>query len=248
MPDTNMDEYFHIPYEFSHERVQERIDARLKADGAGYLVVADGNVLVQVHCDPEYRKVVNGALFAICDSSWVPLYLKRLYGFQPEQYSGSDIFRDLTEAGKYRMAFLGASQEVLDALRAHLAEKDPRIGGMRFQALPYADVDGFDYEAIARALNADGPDIVWVALGAPKQERFAARLAPLLQRGVIIPVGAVFNFRAGLGIRRAPQWMVRCHLEFVYRLFSEPRKQLRRVWDILRYTPAILREERQSRR
>ena len=85
-----------------------------------------------------------------------------------------------------------------------------------------------------------------MALGAPKQERFAARLTPLLRRGVVIPVGAVFNFRAGLGIRRAPQWMVRMHLEFIYRIFSEPRKQLRRVWQILRWTPSILREERRK--
>ena len=243
-----MPTYFHIGYEFDPASVRERIDAQLgEGRGAGYIVVADGNVLVQVHRDPDYREIVQGAIFSICDSGWVPLYLKRLYGFQPQQYSGSDIFRDLTEAGKYRMAFLGASQEVLDALRANLSQTDPRIAEMPFKALPYADADGFDYESIAADLNATAPDIVWVALGAPKQEQFAARLTPLLGRGVVIPVGAVFNFRAGLGIRRAPQWMIRCHLEFVYRIFSEPRKQLRRVWQILRYTPAILGEERGRR-
>lgn len=247
-----MPTYFHINYELERQKVLERIDAccaqRDETDatetGAGCVVVADGNVLVQVHRNPDYRAIVQGALFSICDSSWVPLYLKRLYGFRPQQYSGSDIFRDLTSAGKYKMAFLGASQEVLDALRAELTKVDPRIADMPFRALPFAEADAFDYEAIAEDLNSESPDIVWVALGAPKQERFAARLAPLLRRGVIIPVGAVFNFRAGLGIRRAPQWMVRCHLEFVYRIFTEPRKQLRRVWQILRWTPAILREER----
>ena len=163
---------------------------------------------------------------------------------QPAQYSGSDIFRDLTGAQKYTMAFLGASQEVLDALKAELTKVDPRIADMLFLALPFADVDGVDYEAIARQVNAADPYIVWLALGAPKQEFFAARLAPLLHRGVIIPVGAVFNFRAGLGIRRAPQWMVRAHLEFLHRLWTEPRKQIKRIWPILRWTPAILREER----
>lgn len=242
-----MPEYFHIPYEFSREKALERIDAccaRQDKSGAAYVCVADGNVLVQVHKDPEYRSVVQGAMFSICDSSWVPIYLKRLYGFQLAQYSGSDIFRDLTGAQKYTMAFLGASQEVLDALKAELTKVDPRIADMLFLALPFADVDGFDYEAIARQVNAADPDIVWLALGAPKQEFFAARLAPLLHQGVIIPVGAVFNFRAGLGIRRAPQWMVRAHLEFLHRLWTEPRKQIKRIWQILRWTPAILREER----
>ena len=241
-----MARYFHIDYEFSREQALERIAARCRRDGAAYVCVADGNVLVHVHRDPAYRAVVQEAMFSICDSSWVPLYLKRLYGFRPTQYSGSDIFRDLTGARKYKMAFLGASQEVLDALRDRLSEIDPAIAGMLFLSLPYAKVEDFDYERIAATVNAADPDIVWVALGAPKQEQFAARLAPLLRRGVIIPVGAVFNFRAGLGIRRAPQWMVKMHLEFIYRIFSEPRKQLRRVWQILRWTPAILREERRS--
>lgn len=242
-----MSTYFHIDYEFSPGQARERIAAQCRTSPAGYVCVADGNVLVQIHRDPDYRRVVQGALFSICDSSWVPLYLKRLYGFKPRQYSGSDIFRDITGTKRYRMAFLGASQEVLDALRTQLSEVDARIGGMLFKALPYADADAFDYASIAEAVNADDPDIVWVALGAPKQERFAARLAPLLKRGVIIPVGAVFNFRSGLGIRRAPEWMVKCHLEFLYRIFSEPRKQLRRVWQILRWTPAILREEKRGK-
>ncbi|MBR1575191.1 MAG: WecB/TagA/CpsF family glycosyltransferase [Bacteroidales bacterium] len=206
--------------------------------------MADGNILVQVHRDKEYRQVVGGAMFSTCDSSWVPLYLRRLYGFTPPQYSGSDIFRDLTGAKKYKMAFLGASQEVLDALKEQLRQSDPRIADMLFLALPFAGVEAFDYPSIADQVNEADPDIIWVALGAPKQERFAARLTPLLHRGVVIPVGAVFNFRAGLGIKRAPQWMVRGHLEFLYRIFTEPRKQLRRVWQILRWTPAILREER----
>ena len=242
-----MSTYFQIDYELSPGQALERIAAQCRTSPARYVCVADGNVLVQVHRDPDYRRIVQGALFSICDSSWVPLYLKRLYGFKPRQYSGSDIFRDITAAKRYRMAFLGASQEVLDALRTQLSEVDARIGGMLFKALPYADADAFDYAAIAEAVNADDPDIVWVALGAPKQERFAARLAPLLKRGVIIPVGAVFNFRSGLGIRRAPEWMVKCHLEFLYRIFSEPRKQLRRVWQILRWTPAILREEKRGK-
>ena len=241
-----MKRYFHIDYELSREEALRRIDERCAGRPATYVCVADGNVLVQGHRIPDYRAVVQGALFSICDSSWVPLYLKRLYGFQPEQYSGSDIFRDLTGARRYTMAFLGASQEVLDALRERLSEIDPAIRDMLFLELPFAVVEGFDYEGIAAQVNAARPDIVWVALGAPKQEFFAARLTPLLGRGVVIPVGAVFNFRAGLGIRRAPQWMVRMHLEFIYRIFSEPRKQLRRVWQILRWTPAILREERRT--
>lgn len=242
-----MAEYFHVNYEFSREKALGRIDEHCQNDvRAAYVCVVDGNILVQVHRDKEYREVVQGALFSICDSSWVPLYLQRIYGFKPKQYSGSDIFRDITGSRAYRMAFLGGSADVLNALQERLALDNPGIRDMLFWELPFRAVAEFDYGSIAEKLNADRPDIIWVALGAPKQERFAAKLAPLLKHGVILPVGAVFNFFSGTGIRRAPDWMVRMHLEFLYRIFREPRKQMRRVRDILWFTPAILREERKN--
>lgn len=242
-----MAEYFHVNYEFSREKARERIEKHCQSDlGAAYVCVVDGNVLVQVHRNSAYRKIVQDALFSICDSSWVPLYLQRIHGFKPEQYSGSDIFRDITGSKSYRMAFLGSSSDVLKALRDRLSVGNPRVREMLFLELPFLSVEEFDYTEIAKTLNADSPDIIWVALGAPKQECFANRLAPLLDRGIILPVGAVFNFFSGTGIRRAPDWMVRMHLEFLYRIFREPRKQLRRVRDILWFTPAILREERKN--
>ena len=56
-------------------------------------------------------------------------------------------------------------------------------------------------------------------------------------------VGILRKFRAGLGIRRAPEWMIKCHLEWLYRIFSEPAKQIRRVWNILKVTPSIILDE-----
>lgn len=241
-----MQEYFNIKYEFSKDTVLDSIETQSSRQGGKCVFVADGNVLVNVHKDNNYRNIINNSLFSICDSSWVPLYLKHIYGFKPEQYSGSDIFKDITSSRKYRMAFLGSSREVLDALRGNLAKIDGRIEEMLFMDLPFAAAEDFDFAGIGAKVNEFDPDIIWVSLGAPKQEIFSHRLAPFLKRGVIIPVGAVFNFRAGLGIRRAPGWMVRCHMEFIYRIFSEPSKQLKRVWGILRYTPAIIREEKRK--
>lgn len=236
-------EYFNIRYELDPAEVLSAIDCRVAEGPAGYVCVADGNILARVQKDEAYRAVVNGGMFSICDSGWVPLYLKMIYGFRPEQYCGSRIFADVTSMRKYRMLFLGSSSEVLEALRANLIDIDPEIAGMTFSELPFCKVEDFDYEAIASAINADNPDIVWLSLGAPKQEQFAARLMPHLNRGVVIPVGAVFNFRAGLGISRAPAWMVRMRIEFLYRIFSEPRKQLRRCALIIGSLPSTLAAE-----
>lgn len=239
-----MSTYFNINYELSPQRALERIDERIAENRPGFICVSDGNILTMVHKDMAYRETVNSSMFSICDSSWVPLYLNRLYGIKPPQYCGSDIFKDITQMKKYRMLFMGASQTVLDALKEQMTKVDERIAQMKFVELPFRKVDEFDYEAIAAEVNADAPDIIWLALGAPKQEIFASRLTPLLNRGVVIPVGAVFNFRSGLNIKRAPSWMVKCHLEFVHRMFVEPKKQIRRVWTIVSALPAIYKEER----
>ena len=97
-------------------------------------------------------------------------------------------------------------------------------------------------------LNNDGADIVWIALGAPKQEIFMSLRKPHLNRGVLIAVGAAFNFFSGINARRAPKWMLRHHLEFVYRIFCEPRKQIRRCSMILATLPSLLYHEWKKKR
>lgn len=241
-----MTQYFNINYEFDKPTVWKKIDEQLQKDGARYICVADGNILQMVHKDLEYRKVVNGSLFTICDSSWATVLLKKLYGPPYQPYCGSQIFEDLTGKKQYRQFFIGTSEKVLEGLKTELSKKDPAVSGMTFFAPPFCKVEEFDYQSIAEMINSDNPDIVWIALGAPKQENFMYRLQPLLKRGVLIGVGAVFNFYCGLedAPKRAPKWMVKLHLEFVYRLFSEPKKQLKRCKDFLVTLPKIYKEEK----
>ena len=141
---------------------------------------------------------------------------------------------------KYRMFFMGTSQQTLSALKASLEKIDPQIADMTFYDLPYCTVDQFDYSDIANRIKADGAQIIWVALGAPKQEIFMSKLKPYLNRGVMIAVGAAFKFYSGLDEKRAPDWMVEHHLEFVYRIFSDPKKQLRRCTWIVITLPKLL--------
>lgn len=241
-----MTQYFNINYEFDKQIVWRKIDEQLQNEGARYICVADGNILQMVHKDLEYRNVVNASMFSICDSSWVPLYLKRIYGIKYQQYSGSQIFEDLTGKKQYRQFFIGTSEKVLGGLKTELSKKVPSNNMMSFFAPPFCTVEEFDYPSIAEMINEDNPDIIWVALGAPKQENFMFRLQPFLNRGVMIGVGAVFNFYCGLenAPKRAPQWMVNHHLEFVYRLYSEPKKQIQRCKDILLALPKIYKEEK----
>lgn len=243
-----MEKYFYINYEFNPLVVQEGIAQRIAENGTGYVCVADANILQQVHNDLNYRKVVEGAMFSICDSSWVPVFLKWIYGIDRSQYCGSMIFKDLIEMKRYRHLFIGTSTRVLNALKDNLMVMDPAIKGMTFYEPPFCDVEDFDYPAIAEMINRDNPDIIWVALGAPKQEIFMSKLQPYLKRGVQIAVGAAFKFYSGLDEKRAPAWMRRSKLEFLYRIYAEPKKQFARCKQIVLTLPGIIREESRRKR
>ena len=218
-----MEKFFNIRYEFDKEVVWKRIDDQIASGISGYICVADGVVVDHVQRSLDYRKTVDGGMFAICDSGWIPLYLKWIYGIHRSQYCGPMIFKDLVQQGKYRMIFLGTDQQTLDSLRLELTKLNPSVGSMTFQALPFLPVENFDYPSIAKMIEADEADIIWIALGAPKQDHFMMRLNPFLKHGVMIGVGAAFNFYSGRGERRAPSWITRMHMEFVYRIFSHPR-------------------------
>ena len=235
-----METYFNIHYEFNKKHIYELINEHLDKGKPGYICVADGVILNIANRNKTYLQVINGSMFSICDSSYVPIYLKWIYGIKREQYCGSQIFMDIIKMKKYRMFFMGTSTQTLTTLKTNLTKWDSRIADMMFYELPFRAVEDFDYKAIAEEVNADGADVIWIALGAPKQEIFMSKLKPYLNRGVMIAVGAAFKFYSGLDEKRAPQWMVKHHLEFVYRIFSDPQKQLRRCAWIVITLPKLL--------
>lgn len=241
-----METYFNIRYEFDIDAVHEAIAQAIATSSPAYICVADGNILAIVQRDRAYWQVVYDSLFSICDSGWVPLYLKRIHDIQRKQYCGAQIFKDIVSEGKYQMAFLGTDDITLANLKSAITPWNPRIENMPFTALPFLPVEDFDYPAIAAQLNEQKAEIIWVALGAPKQEIFMNRLRPHLKNGVMIGVGAVFNYYSGQ-VKRAPQWLVACKLEFAYRLLAEPQKQISRCKTILTTLPLAFRVENERK-
>ncbi len=243
-----MERFFNIRYEFDKKQVHEAISSRLKEAGSDYICVSDGNILNNSFRNKDYLNVINGGMFSICDSSYVPLYLKFIYNIKRSQYAGSDIFYDILKENKYRMIFLGTKQTTLDSLKKELTKINPSVESMTFKELPFLSVEEFDYPGIAKMIEEDKAEIIWISLGAPKQEWFMANLKPHLKHGVMIAIGATFNFFSGLNIKRAPAWMVRNHLEFVYRIYSEPQKQIKRCWGIVSTLPSLLSLEFKNKR
>lgn len=242
------EKYFNIRYVFGKDNVWDAINKVISERQKGYVVVADGVVVDNVQMVPEYRQTVEGSLFAICDSGWVPVYLKRIYGIEREQYCGAEILKDAILQRRYRQFFMGTQQRTLDGMKENLSQWNPDVARMSFCELPFCSIEEFDYHAIAKMIEEDGADIIWVALGAPKQDYFMQRLLPYLKHGVMLGVGAAFKFYSGTEEKRAPEWMLNSHLEFVYRIMQDPKKQLKRCWGILKSLRKMIGGEKDKKK
>lgn len=239
-----MEEYFGIRYCFEKDEVHKQIDNLISESKKGYICVADGVTLSMSYRNKKLKEVLSNSAITICDSGWVPIYLKSIYGIKREQYSGSDFLMDIVNQKKHKLYFLGTSNDVLLALKNKLVEKDPNLSQAEYQELPFMDVSEFDYKQIAKQINEANPDIIFVSLGMPKQEFFMYNLIPHINRGVMAGVGAAFKFHSGLSNqKRAPKWMIKAKIEWVHRIFSEPKKQIKRCSLIFATMPFVFLQE-----
>lgn len=241
-------EYFGLRWEFDHKEVDKIIEQYILEHKPGYVVSLDGNNLANAYNDEKHRKILNNSIVNNCDSKWVPRMVNRIYHTNYQNYCGADLFIDYIKKAKYRQFFLGSNRKVLDGLKKNLLQYDSNIAEMCFEELPFRRVEEFDYEGIAKMLNEDKPDIIWVSLGCPKQEQFMSRLLPYLDQGIMFGFGAIFNFYSGLddAPKRAPQWMINLGFEWLYRLYSEPKKQLKRVGRYLMAIPKMYIDEKRK--
>lgn len=244
-----MEKYFNVYLEFDKNIVDQTIQNAISKDIAGYVCSVESNNLTVANTNPQFLEVVNGALVNICDGSNLAWILNKIHQKDFKSYIGADLFIKYVRMKCYRQYFLGNTDLVLSGLKKNLSQIDSRITEMKFATLPFKDVDDFDYVSIAKDINDDAPDIIWVSLGAPKQEIFMSKLKPLLNRGVMFGFGAIFNFNAGKEaskVQRAPRWMLRYRLEWLYRAFNEPRKNIPRYWSFIKILPRLAIEEKRK--
>ncbi len=121
-------------------------------------------------------------------------------------------------------------------LALNLRQRYPGIRIVGGYSPPHRPLTAEEQAAIVAEINDAEPDVVWVGIGVPKQEKWMAALRPRLDAPVLIGVGAAFDFHAGL-VPQAPPWLQGAGLEWAYRLAHEPRRLWRRY---LRYNPRFV--------
>lgn len=137
-------------------------------------------------------------------------------------------------------AILWGSPEISASLFKSLSEKYSNIKKRDFYSPPFLDVNDFNYKEIADRINKAEPEIIWVGLGAPKQEIFMHKLLPYIDSGIMIGVGAAFNFYSGnKSLKRAPGFFRKYNLEWLYRALQEPKRIIPRQIRSAYYLPQI---------
>lgn len=243
-----MKKFFNVLLEFDSLRVDTIIQEAIKNKQKGYVCSVESNNLTYANNHPDFLEVLNGAMVNLCDGSNIAWLLSKIHKKKYKPYVGADLFTKYVYMCRFTQYFLGNTRPVLDGLRENLSHIDPKIKDMTFEELPFATIEQFDYQEIARKINAVKPDIIWVSLGAPKQEFFMNRLLPYLEQGVMFGFGAIFNFNAGVGhVKRAPKWMRNLRLEWFYRAFEEPRKNVPRYWNFIKILPRLIQSEKRAK-
>lgn len=238
-----MVKYLNVKLLFNKREILRNLNNYIENNSAEYICAVNANSMVIANEDVVFLKSVNEAGFNLCDGTMVALSYKMIYKKTVDSYPGPDFFIDILNKKKYRSFFFGSTEQVLSNLKSKLTSIDPRINDMIFYSPPFLPLDEYDYESIADMINKDDPDIIWVSLGAPKQEVFMNKLKPYLKKGVMVGVGAAFDFYGNDNLKRAPHWIRKIKLEWLYRVSKNPSKSLPRLIKQIKGMPKLLIEE-----
>lgn len=209
----------------------DRIDALVDAGDGGYVVTPNVDHVVLAEDDLAFRDAYAGASLSLADGMPV-VWASRLLSVRvPEKVSGSDLAEPLlvrAAARKRRVYLLGGGPGVAERAGSILEERYPglTIVGTSAPTLRL-DEPRSAWDAIAEDVARTKPELVFVCLGAPKQERFMGATHRTLAPAVLLGLGATLDFIAGT-VDRAPAWMSRNGLEWAYRLGREPTRMWRR--------------------
>ena len=207
------------------------IDGHLDDLRGKYICVSNVHTTVMSYENEEYRKIQNGAAMALPDGAPLSSYSRRKGYKQAQRVTGPDLMLELFAISKekgYRHYFYGATEETLQSMKEVLERDYPGIQIAGMYAPPFRALTPQEDAQIVAKINEARPDFIWIGLGAPKQEEWMYQHMGQLQ-GVLIGVGAGFDYLAGY-IKRAPRWMQRMSLEWLYRLLQDPKRLWRRYF------------------
>lgn len=204
------------------------IQKNLKSLNGQYICISNVHTTIMSYEDKDYCRIQNEAALALPDGGPIAFLCKRRGFPDAERVTGPDLMGEIFKCSKkygYKHYFYGSKPETLKALEQKLKDQyQLNIAGM--YAPPFREMTEEEDEEAVDRINRAQADFVWVALGAPKQERWMYMHQGRVH-GLMMGIGAGADYFAG-NIKRAPMWMQKSSLEWLYRLFQEPKRLFKR--------------------
>ena len=202
------------------------IAAAVRERRKGYICVRDAHGVMLAQKDATFRRILNEAF--LCTPDGMPMvWMGKLHGHhEMSRVYGPDLMLEVcawSERNPCRHFFFGGVPGVAEELRDRLTSRFPKLQVVGCYTPPFRPLDAAEEKDLSEMVRAAKPDIMWVGLSTPKQEKFMVEFLPKLDVTLMIGVGAAFDFHAGR-VRQAPRWMQRSGLEWLFRMACEPRR------------------------
>ncbi len=200
-------------------------DEVLEQRHPSYVCFCEAHLCVCAARDSRVRRALQEAHFCLPDGVAATLGARLLGKRLPERLPGPSVMMDVCEHGLargFRHFFYGGAQGIPDRLSEKLRERFPGLQVAGTYSPPFRELTPEEDEAVVVMINRCRPDIVWVGLGAPKQEIWARDHLGRLSAPLILTVGAAFDFNSG-NKQRAPLWIRKAGFEWLFRMLTEGR-------------------------
>lgn len=238
---------------FDPVRLEEAVGlvgAMIESRQPHYIVTANVDFIVQARTDTELRQIIFDAHLVLCDGMplvWASRYLGNPL---PERVAGSDLTPRLLEEAErnnWRVFFLGGSETSVRNAAERTLTRHPRLRLVGAYSPPFKPLHEMDHAGILSRISTARPDLLLVAFGCPKQEKWINMHYRHLGVPVCIGIGATIDFIAGTQVR-APRWMQRTGTEWIHRLLRDPRRLASRYGKgLFVFGSAIVQQARQLR-
>jgi N-acetylglucosaminyldiphosphoundecaprenol N-acetyl-beta-D-mannosaminyltransferase len=214
-----------------YDRAVEVMDNLVATRERGYVCVAPVHALVEGRDDSEMLAALRRATLVVPDGMPVVWAANLLGENLTDRVYGPELmmrFNDVcAERGRRVWLYGGRDQGSLAQLALTMRRRHPGIQIVGGYSPPFRALTDAEERSLAAQINEARPDVLWVGIGVPKQEKWMARMRDRLDVPVMCGVGAAFDFHAGR-LSMAPRWMQQRGLEWIYRLAQEPRRLLPR--------------------
>lgn len=206
------------------EQLLNNFDQWIAESGSHYVCVSNVHTTMMGVDDLSFQEITNSASAVVMDGKPLAWVAKLKGAKTAERITGADIIHAacLSSEKKYRHFFLGGAEGIPETIKRKLQMQNPELQVVGTLSPPFRSLNAEEKEKIVKTINEAKPDILWVGLGAPKQEKWISEHRDKVDAPIMIGVGAAFDFYAG-NIPRAPHWLQGMGMEWFFRLLMDPR-------------------------